>query len=245
MKKRLCAVVGLFFWMNAAAFAEPGLRPLNTFSDHESSGMELLAPDVHAIDVPAYTLVSITVQRISGSCELRVKAGTGYREGPTEWLPVVSGVQGQLSSPVDTAKVMVLPPSSEAERVYVIFEATGKGHCGYRSYIKQANLPAAAAKGFAKTAVQLMIEHVAAKLMGVEPGDLAKNPMAERGIQAAISLFTSDDITDFTFAMLMNEIQIRVTRAVPDSHVLAAWVTNTFQDVASDLYGPYFGAKIN
>ncbi len=238
----LCSIA--YILMIGAASAEPLERKLNTYSDKSTTGMELVAPAMYYVDVPPMTMVSVTVVRTAGDCDLRVKAGTGFRNGPAEWLPVVSGVEGEIASRVDKSKVTVLPPSAEAKRVYVTFDSVGKGYCGYRTYIVSSDLTAAAGRALMMTLAQLFAEHIIAEMTGVEPGDLSKNPLVERGIQAGIAALTSDDLGDFTASMLMNEIQLRVTRAIPNSHALASWVTNTMQGVASDLFKPYFNAQL-
>ena len=233
-----------YFLMIGAVSAEPLERKLNTYSDESTTGMELVAPAVYYVEVPPMTMISVTVVRTAGDCDLRVKAGTGFRNGPAEWLPVVSGIEGEIASRVEKAKVTVLPPSAEVKRVYVTFDSVGKGYCGYRTYIISSDLMDKAGRALMITMAQLIAEHIISEITGLEASDLSKNPVVERGIQAGIAALTSDDLGDFTASMIMNEIQLKVTRAIPNSHALASWVTNTLQGVASDLFKPYFNAQL-
>ena len=51
-----------------------------------------------------------------------------------------------------------------------------------------------------------------------------------------------DNIAALGAAALLNKIQLRVTRAMPNSHEVAVFVTNMMQALAGDPYGPYFRA---
>lgn len=245
MKAFLSLFSLLYFVTTVGATAEPVFRALNTYADHEVGGVEATGPEVRYIEIPPLTLVSITVERTSGTCELRVNAGDGYRPEAADMLPVVSDVEAQIASVVEKANVTVLPPASEMRKVYLAFESVGKQPCSYRSYVRQADLPSAAGRAFAKMMVQMFVQSMISEITGMEPADLANNPVASRGIQAAMALLTTNSPAEFTQSMIMGEIRRRVTQEIPGNPAIASWVVNVFQDVAGNLYGPYFRAQIN
>jgi len=228
----LCAwlVVGI-----SAVAAETLQRDVNTYATHVPE-----MPRAHSVDVPALTAISITVVRLQGSCDVKLRAGTGVRGHGA--FRRVANVEASFHERVRRASIVVLPPAQQSRRLQITFDK-GSRDCRFRSYVIGSHIGEKAAEAFAMSIVQLMLENMVSSMLGDEPGDLTGNPIVTRGIGAGMAVLMNDNLAAAGAAAMLNEIQARVSQAIPESHALAVFVTHTLSGLMSDLYDPYFKAQ--
>ncbi len=217
------------------ASAEAFHRAINTYVKHIPGVMR-----AHYVDVPALTAISITVVRQSGTCDVKVRAGTGTRGAGTSRQ--VANILASFDERVHRASIVVLPPTQQARRLHITFDKRSRD-CRFISFVIGSHIGEKAAEAFAKSIVQLMLEDMIGSMLGQEPGDLTGNPLVSRGIGAGMAVLMNDNVAAAGASVMLNEIQTQVSQAIPESHALAVFVTHVLSGLMSDLYDPYFRAQ--
>jgi len=228
----LCAwiVVGV-----SGAAADTLHRDVNTYVNHMPGTLR-----AHSVDVPALTAISVTVVRQQGTCDVKLRAGTGVHGHGA--FRRVANVEASLDELVRRASIIVLAPAQQSRRLQITFDKESRS-CRFRSYVMGSHIGQKAAEAFAKSVVQLMLENMISSMLDDGPGDLTGNPMVTRGIGAGMAVLMNDNLAAAGAAAMLNEIQTRVSQAIPESHALAVFVTHTLSGLMSDLYRPYFKAQ--